>query len=874
MGALIEKLSRLLGAASIVVLVVTLAALPWLLGGVIPLARFVLLAGSLIAAGLSLLASLLDRNQAFIPLLLLPLIGIASLGLWQLQPIDAPLLHGMQSALHPIPDGLAADREYVGSLSPDETRSTVALYLSLCLIALVGANMVQSQRTMAIVVGIMILNAVLVSSVGFIELFDPNGLALNKRWLISDNVTAHAFSTFINPNNAAGWLCLGFACATGWAAYLMKRSSTQGAQKYGRLNTSRWEQVWQRTAYFLADLTHWQIFSAICVVFLAAAVLATQSRGGFIALVFGTLLVLGLRSSVRALPGILFAFVICGLGIFALLRWMDVDSEVVGEIESLKNVQVSTDTRIVLWSDSLNITRDFPITGTGLGTYKYAILPYQSRETRLWFRNADNQFVEMLVEGGIVGFLLMIAVGIVGVLTSIAATRQRHHRSQQARVSGPIVSRRFLSAIGLVAGLTTLTQAFSGMFDFGIALPAASSLMVLILAACCGFLAQSDRSGGVLHRVALPCPRILLLAFYLAPAWFGVDLLQDQWNAVQLDKSLVTARQLLRKPVTPESLRRIPDELDLLQERLECRPDDNEANRVVMWLNVARFRYEVMQADDPVVDQRKNFNDLWGDTTLFAIVRRLSDLRTEDPYLRLDWLQQLAEIGGRLQLPETLRQVQQRCPLIPHLAEERARLDAIFELGEQESLFEKAVFVRPASTSLWYELGLLATANKKYEQAQDYWRRSLQLGERHRGDILEEVQQFSSVSKALEAFAPTSYAGTAQAALSSKDSELAAALWGLADEQWAAQEPPTDEVTCLLRGKHLLQKGERESAITWLQSCLDNAGDNLKISLELAMLLEKEERYKEALQQWSRIQYHDPDNVKAAEAVARIYNLD
>ena len=875
MRALIENLGRLCGLISITILIASLLTLPWLLGGVVPLGRLVLLAGSLLASGFCLLSFLLDQSRrTFVPILLFPLLGIVGLGLWQLQPVDTPLIVGMESALTPVPPSLLGVEQSVGTLAADETRSTVAIYVSLCLIALCGTQLIHSRRMLTVIGASCVLNAIAVSSVGFVFLFDEGGLPWNHRWLVSDNVTDHAFATFINPNNAAGWLCLGYACAVGWAGFLMKRTVAQGNQKYGRLNTAPWERLWQRTVYFLADLTPWQILSAIVVVFLAAAVLATQSRGGFVAVLFGTLLVLGLRSSVRALPGILVAFVICGAGIFGVLKWMDVDGNVVGEIESLSAVEVGTDTRILLWLDSLNITADFPLTGTGLGTYKFAILPYQSRDSRLWFRNADNQFVEMLVEGGIPGFLLMLAVGAVGILTSIAASRQRHHRADAPHVAGSRVSRRLLSALGLLAGVATLTQAFSGLFDFGIALPAASSVLILILAACCGFLSQSDTSGSVLQRVALPCPRVLLLLVYAVPAWVGFRLLDDQWAAVQLDDIVVSSRRLLKSPVTTDNLKQVPDSISQVKVGLRARPDDWDAHRVLMWLSIAQFRHDVLRAADPNLDEEQRFHIRWEGMTLFTTAERLARLRSEDPYARYDSLKQMAAIGGRLKLPQTLQQIQSEFPLMPYLAEERARLDGIFELGQAAELFAAATFVRPASASLHYELGLLAAWNRRYADAKQQWQQSLALSERHRGDILVASAQFSSPQQALADFGPESYSAAVQAAMNTKDQRLVSELWQLADRLWDSQSPPTEETTCLFRATQLEQRGSVDEAIDWLDSCLKNPGDNVRISERLAKLLEKEGRYRDALEQWSRIQYLEPKNLQASEAIARILNRE
>ena len=63
MRASIENLGRLCGLISITILIASLLTLPWLLGGVVPLGRLVLLAGSLLASGFCLLSFLLDQSR-------------------------------------------------------------------------------------------------------------------------------------------------------------------------------------------------------------------------------------------------------------------------------------------------------------------------------------------------------------------------------------------------------------------------------------------------------------------------------------------------------------------------------------------------------------------------------------------------------------------------------------------------------------------------------------------------------------------------------------------------------------------------------------------------------------------------------------------
>ena len=85
MTTLLNMLGNLAGVLSAATLVLTVAAVPWILGGIVPLARLVLLTGAIAAASMSLVAACLQRQlPRSLPIILIPLAGLALLGMYQL----------------------------------------------------------------------------------------------------------------------------------------------------------------------------------------------------------------------------------------------------------------------------------------------------------------------------------------------------------------------------------------------------------------------------------------------------------------------------------------------------------------------------------------------------------------------------------------------------------------------------------------------------------------------------------------------------------------------------------------------------------------------------------------------------------------------
>lgn len=64
--------------------------------------------------------------------------------------------------------------------------------------------------------------------------------------------------------------------------------------------------------------------------------------------------------------------------------------------------------RLPLWIDTLRMYRDFPLFGVGLGTFSYVYPLYKTHGGSLAFTHAENDYLQLLVETGAVGFLLVL----------------------------------------------------------------------------------------------------------------------------------------------------------------------------------------------------------------------------------------------------------------------------------------------------------------------------------------------------------------------------------------------------------------------------------------------------------------------------------
>lgn len=149
------------------------------------------------------------------------------------------------------------------------------------------------------------------------------------------------------------------------------------------------------------------ILIGISALLVIVSIFVSLSRGGMVSTclsmaVFGGLL---LKCKVRKQNTLLFAGLI--LMVCLSVGWFGWDS-VFERFVQIKNPDgVIYNARLEFWKDSSRIIRDFMLTGSGLGTFVYIYPPYKSLVDNRVLNHAHNDYIELLVEGGLVGFIII-----------------------------------------------------------------------------------------------------------------------------------------------------------------------------------------------------------------------------------------------------------------------------------------------------------------------------------------------------------------------------------------------------------------------------------------------------------------------------------
>jgi len=521
---------------------------PWWFGAAQPVAGFCLATAVTLAVGLWLVQLLFDFHPATarvpIPIVAVVLVAGLLLGLFQLWPLPSSLLQSASpfaADLYGTLDSAEADSVAPISLHPSATRLQSAWLAVAALLVLLGARFFADRRSLAWFGVALAVNSAAVAVLGISQQLLGDSRLF---FLVEPAEMTTGFASYVNHSNAAGFLLMGLAAGIG--CWLSRPNRPRPTWALGLIALS------------------------------AAGLLCSLSRSGFLAAACG-ILVLGLvslasRVSRRQWAG-LAASLVLAVGVIA---WAGQSGLVTHRLASLVDNSAVPDQRLAHWNDSLNAAPRFLLAGSGLGSYRYAYLPFETTATDEWFYYAENQYLQALFEAGLPGLsLLLLGLGL-----SLAAAYRL-----MVSATEPL-DRGFAAAY--IFGLSA--QAVHAGFDFGLYLPANMAILALATGALFGrlfvlFPALHFRTAIGWPGPARPATAMAVVLVLLAESLFPAF----ETHAVA---RVTSARHQLRAALADPDLTASAHEAAAynFSRAIECRWDDPEAHRTAAEAFIELYR--------------------------------------------------------------------------------------------------------------------------------------------------------------------------------------------------------------------------------------------------------------------------------------------
>ena len=473
----------------------------------------------------------------------------------------------------------------------------------------------------------------------------------------------------------------------------------------------------------------WAVYAAGVLV---VGIVTSQSRGGFLAM---TAAILTLLVGLLVRSGRLTAWIRLAATLAVILAMSALLLLVLGNalpyqerITTILEPEGYTG-RFTIWAGALRAWREHPFWGSGLGSFAAATTPFLDRDQGVVFARGENEYVDLLAEGGLVGLGLGLAF-----LFGIG------RQALQALAAAPSARDRG-AVLGGIFGLLAL--AFHSLSDFGPHVPGVG-VPALIVA---GYLV---RLGLVAHEPGSSTEsapttrrrRVLTALVASGPALLGLVVAIRSFAPLQVER--LVSRSGLPLPGTFQPSPRIPDlsvtDLELMRTALEAalqiQPDWAEGHLRLGQTYLGLYQAMTEELISPELKDPKRSaimaNPLW-------LLSHLTSKR-----------------GGQLAVPiqEMLEQEPIRRCLVPaarcflqarrcrvvsaHAQVGLASLNYLLEHGDSSAEYlKRSLRLAGANSELLNFAALVAVQVDEFELAARFWRKSLEVRDENWAEVAD-----------------------------------------------------------------------------------------------------------------------------------------
>ncbi len=257
------------------------------------------------------------------------------------------------------------------------TKVELSKLLAFTAVFLTIVNNIQTRRRINLMVGSIIVSGFIVAVLGLVVGYGEAGKIY---WLKSNSGIISSLGLYVNRNNFAGLMLMTIPLAMG--AML---TNTEMVRKflYGFMA------IVMSTALFLSRSRSGMISFLACLCFITLMSKASKTLR---------------KKNIVIITWILLGMLAIGLA---------AKNVVVERLTTILNPKQAISLRWDTWSDTAKMVKDFPVFGTGLGTFPHVFPQYKTMRRDVFFTHAENEYIQILSETGILGFSLFLWIVLV-----------------------------------------------------------------------------------------------------------------------------------------------------------------------------------------------------------------------------------------------------------------------------------------------------------------------------------------------------------------------------------------------------------------------------------------------------------------------------
>ncbi|MBN1472346.1 MAG: O-antigen ligase family protein [Syntrophaceae bacterium] len=333
--------------------------------------------------------------------------------------------------------------------------------------------------------GLLILG-VIEAVYGMVQLLPGNHYSLFWMKTVNQNV---ATGTFIDSNHLAGFLSMIICVGIGYMWSLVQKPKREiSGSTY--LPSSRIPEV----------LGLRGLLCLLSVAVMMAGLLSTASRGGTVSVIIGILLMAGLLASRMVRRQAVFYPVVLILIVSLYLGYVASDRV----IQRFAKFDSGFEGRVALTRSTLEMAKDFPLTGIGLGVFQFVFPRYQDTQLTALIDYAHNDWAQMFAETGAIG-LGLVFIGFIWFI-GLVIVRWRKRRNPLSLGIG-------LGGMGALFAISV--HSFS---EFNLHMPANVLVLAVILAVAYKVLYLHGKEGEVYFTypaAKISMPRVASVALVI-----------------------------------------------------------------------------------------------------------------------------------------------------------------------------------------------------------------------------------------------------------------------------------------------------------------------------------------------------------------------
>jgi O-antigen ligase/tetratricopeptide (TPR) repeat protein len=786
------------------IVLVLVALLPWAFGGVDPRLELIqAVATALLLLGWAAVACLNGRlSFARCPVTLV-LIALFLLGGWQLVPLPTSLLKvfspsaaSLNSELLPhAPEQLTESEPPIAanpmrpiSVYPHATRADLFHWLEVLVLFAVVRHQLASMSSLRRIAMAAVATGIAIALFGLVQT-----LRSGTQKVFGFETGGIVFGPFINRNHAACFLNLCVGLTVGLLLYHgtdVTEYRRRAIQKPNAVQEQDEAALFSPLAVLHSPVQLW-LLAALTI--LLAGVVCTLSRGGVACLAISFFAAFALRMTWPPRVGRLEYLILPAVLITGLLAWIGI-RPLETRLATLLKGDVFADSRWQIWSNLITLAPSFPVFGSGYGTLQY-VEPLARRQANLLelpgilIDHAHNDYLEALIEGGIVRLALTVALASLIAVYGVRAMRRYSGRKPAAWAFGCLIG--------------ALAVILHSAVDFSLQTPAVACLATVVCAQLVS-LNRSDPNGppSAAHPTVLTLrfSGLGVIAVAVASLAVGSVAVLHAWKADQTFRYRLAAFHSLQRVSPPD----FDKAITYLESAASIDPADAD-----MQLELGQ-----VYLDRNVTTNRLTESVLPG-------LRHIIDARND-------------------------------CPLLPRPQMRLAAFQKyLYRADPAEEYWQRAERLAPSDSDFWYLRGMYAFRNGRPGKAWEYWRRSLQLAGGHLKEIVTNAYPTLGVRGLLAEIMPDDAEQLVKAAelISDRHPADLNLLYAAADKLLESREEDLSAEEFFLKARCAEQLGAYDKAMRAYRMALDLDSSKTEWHWKFALLLYDAEKLPEALRE-------------------------